>query len=114
LRLGIARLDGIAVATQLWTLEPGRAIIHKLAYRTSAAEHSPGTILTHAMFQHVIDHDKVPLIDYGTGDDAYKADWMDTRTVMERIECFNPSRVDGLIASGKAWLAGLARRADTH
>ena len=113
LRLGIARIDGVAVAAQLWTLQPDRAIIHKLAYRESAAEHSPGTILTAAMFRHVIDEDRVPLIDYGTGDDAYKADWMDTRQTMEQIDCLNPRYPRALWAASKMWLARLARR-DQH
>ena len=107
LRLGIARIDGVAVAAQLWTLEPAapyqRAIIHKLAYRESAALHSPGTILTHTMFRHVIDEDKVPLIDYGTGDDRYKAAWMDTRNLMDQLDCYNISHPIGL------WLAVKAR-----
>jgi hypothetical protein len=110
LRLGIARLDGQAVATQLWTLERDRAIIHKLAYREAAAEHSPGTLLTAAMFRHVIDEDHVALIDYGTGDDAYKADWMDTRNLMDRIECFDPMSAGGLWQAGKLWAMRLARR----
>jgi hypothetical protein len=109
LRLGIARLDGVAVAAQLWTLEPDRAIIHKLAYRQTAAVHSPGTILTHAMFRYVIDTDKVALIDYGTGDDGYKADWMDTRTMLDQIECYNPRNLRALLQAAKKGLIRLAR-----
>jgi len=110
LRFGLAWLDGVAVAAQLWTIEPGRAIIHKLAYRASAADHSPGTLLTAAMFQYVIDTDKVDVIDYGTGDDAYKADWMDTRSEMERIECFNPRSLRGFAKGLKTWAVRLVRR----
>jgi len=110
LRLGIARLDGVAIAAQLWTIEPDRAIIHKLAYRASAADLSPGTTLTAAMFRHVIDIDHVPLIDYGTGDDRYKADWMDTRSVMEQIECLNPLYASSWLRAGQNWLTRLARR----
>ncbi len=109
LRLGIARLEGVAIAAQIWTLEPDRAIIHKLAYRASAAEHSPGTILTAAMFRHVIDEDKVELIDYGTGDDSYKADWMDTRHELARITCFNPRHPRALAQALKIWMTRLAR-----
>ncbi len=109
LRLGIARLDGIAIAAQLWTLEPGRALIHKLAYRADAAGHSPGTILTAAMFRHVIDEDRVSIIDYGTGDDTYKADWMDTRNTLYRIDCFSPIHAHALVGAAKLWFASLAR-----
>ncbi|MBU6207030.1 MAG: GNAT family N-acetyltransferase [Alphaproteobacteria bacterium] len=114
LRLGIARHEGAAVAAQLWTIEPGvggpRAIIHKLAYRQSAAELSPGTILTAAMFRHVIDEDKVALIDYGTGDEAYKADWMEERNPLMQIDCYNPRRLAGLAGSARLRLRALARR----
>src|SRR3546814_7888775 len=36
LRMGIARSDGLAVAAQLWTVENGVALIHKLAHREDA------------------------------------------------------------------------------
>jgi CelD/BcsL family acetyltransferase involved in cellulose biosynthesis len=110
LRIGIARLDGRAVAAQLWTVEGGSAIIHKLAYRESAAEHSPGTILTTAMFRHVIDQDKVSIIDYGTGDDAYKADWMDTRNILHDIELYNVKTISGLFGALKAMITGVFRK----
>lgn len=110
LRLGVARLDGVALAAQLWTIEPARAIIHKLAYRKTAAQHSPGTILTAAMFRHVIDIDRVPLIDYGTGDDHYKADWMDTRAVLEQITCLDPIYASSWAFALRHWIKSLARR----
>jgi hypothetical protein len=109
LRIGIARLDGVALAAQLWTVEPDRAIIHKLAYRSASAHHSPGTILTAAMFRHAIDVDQVPLIDYGTGDDRYKADWMDTRTVLERITCLNPIYARSWLIAARSWLKRATR-----
>lgn len=110
LRLGVARLDGIALAAQLWTIEPGCAIIHKLAYRKSAAQHSPGTILTAAMFRHAIDVDHVPLIDYGTGDDRYKADWMDSRATLEQITCLNPMYARSWAIAVRNWIKLLAQR----
>lgn len=101
LRLGIARIDGRAVAAQLWTVEDGTAIIHKLAHRSGLDAVSPGTLLTHAMFEHVIDRDRVARIDFGTGDDRYKADWMDTRTMLERVDLYDLRSPRGLIGAGK-------------
>ncbi len=112
LRLGIARLDNQAVAAQLWTVEGKSAIIHKLAYRESAAEHSPGTILTAAMFRHVIDQDKVSIIDYGTGNDGYKADWMDTRNTLHDIELYNVKTIFGLFGALKAMIKGFFRKSE--
>jgi CelD/BcsL family acetyltransferase involved in cellulose biosynthesis len=110
LRLGIARIEGRAVAAQLWTVEHGIAIIHKLAHREDVAELSPGTILSQAMFEHVIDKDRVTLIDFGTGDDRYKADWMDTRVMRMRVELFNPRKPAGLFGAVKAGLRALVGR----
>lgn len=106
LRLGIASHDGRPVAAQLWTLDGDTATIHKLAYREDARALSPGSILGHAMFAHVIDHDRPAIIDYGTGDDAYKADWMDQRRVLKRLELWNPRTVGGLARAAKARLSG--------
>lgn len=110
LRLGIARIEGRAVAAQLWTVEHGAAIIHKLAHRADVAELSPGTILTKAMFEHVIDRDQATLIDFGTGDDRYKADWMNTRVMRMRVELFNMRSVAGLLGAAKAGLRALVGR----
>lgn len=77
LRLGFAFMDGVPVAAQLWTVDHGIALIHKLAYDKATQKASPGTVLSAAMFQHVIDIDHVQQIDFGTGDDSYKADWME-------------------------------------
>lgn len=90
LRLGFARLDGRAVATQFWTVERDVALIHKLSHDSAFDHASPGTLLSHAMFKQAIDGDRVRMIDYGTGDNGYKTDWMDRRIPLHRIDAFNP------------------------
>lgn len=90
LRLGIARAGGIAVAAQCWTVEDSIAYIHKLAHLESHKSLSAGTTLTAALFQHVIDIDKVTLVDFGTGDQSYKADWMEDTCPRFRIDCLDP------------------------
>ena len=90
LRLGFARLNGQPVATQLWTVDHGVALIHKLSHDRAFDGASPGTLLSHAMFAHAIDVDRVRTIDYGTGDNAYKAEWMDRRETLYRLDFFNP------------------------
>lgn len=103
LRLGIARKDGEALAAQLWLVENKEATIHKLAYREDAKALSPGTVLSMAMFRRALDEDRVALIDYGTGDEPYKADWMDERRTLWRVRAYNRRTLRGL--------AGAARRA---
>jgi Acetyltransferase (GNAT) domain len=114
LRMGLATIEGQAVASQLWTVENGHAIIHKLAHLESAKEQSPGSILSAAMFEHVIDQDHVALIDFGTGDDRYKADWMERRAPLYTVRLFNPRRPSGLWCAIKAWLSTLVGRTATR
>lgn len=79
LRLGVLRLDGRAIAAQLWLVKGGKASIFKLAYVTGFERFSAGSVLTAALMRHVIDVDQVREVDYLTGDDAYKRDWMSHR-----------------------------------
>jgi len=90
LRLGIAEFAGMPVAAQLWTVEHGTAYIHKLAHDEAAKAHSPGTLLSHAMFARAIDVDKVETIDFGAGDDGYKRDWMETARPLLRLDMHRP------------------------
>jgi CelD/BcsL family acetyltransferase involved in cellulose biosynthesis len=110
LRLAVARIDGEPVAAQLWTVENDTALIHKLAYRSDLRDLSPGTILSEAIFRHVIDLDKVSLIDFGTGDDGYKKDWMDEAEPLMEVRLFNPLSLDGFLGMAKVKLARLAGR----
>ena len=101
LRLGIASLDGLPVAAQLWTIEGGTAFIHKLAHLPAAAAHSPGTVLSHALFAMAFDDDRVDLIDFGTGDDRYKRDWMEETRQRWQLEAYHPRAVRHWPALGK-------------
>ncbi len=91
LRLGLAYVDGKPVAAQFWTVENGEALIHKLAHVEDAVAASPGTLLSAAMFQHVIDVDGVRIIDFGTGNDAYKRDWMEEVRPRYRLKMYWPN-----------------------
>jgi hypothetical protein len=110
LRLGIARKDGQPVAAQLWLVENEQAMIHKLAYRDDAKELSPGTVLSMAMFRAALDEDRVVRIDYGTGDDGYKKEWMEERNLLWRLEAYNPSTLAGAVAVAKARVSALVGR----
>lgn len=110
LRLGIARKEGDPVAAQLWLVENGQATIHKLAYREEAKALSPGTVLSREMFRHVLDQDRVERIDYGTGDEPYKADWMDERRTLWRLRAYNRRTVRGLAGAARRAASSLVRR----
>lgn len=107
LRLGFARLNGQPVATQLWTVENGVALIHKLSHDRAFDGASPGTLLSHAMFAHAIDVDGVQIIDYGTGDNAYKAEWMEQRQTLYRLDFFNPRFASTWLPAAKTAISAL-------
>lgn len=90
LRLGLARLDGQAIAAQMWTVEGSTAYIHKLAHIEEFRPLSPGSVLSAALFRHVIDGDRVAMVDFGTGDDGYKRDWMEQVRPRYRLDAMRP------------------------
>ncbi len=90
LRLGIARHNGLPVAAQLWTLEHGTAFIHKLAHTEASKALSAGTTLSAALFAYVIDLDRACEVDFGTGDDGYKRDWMGGVRPRYRLDMLDP------------------------
>jgi hypothetical protein len=79
LRLGVLWLNGEPLAAQVWLVHGGKANIYKLAYVKGAEKLSAGSVLTAALMQHTMDVDRVQEVDYLSGDDAYKADWMALR-----------------------------------
>jgi CelD/BcsL family acetyltransferase involved in cellulose biosynthesis len=108
LRLGIARHDGRALAAQFWTVEDGTAFIHKLAHVEEAVPLSAGTVLTAALFERVIDGDRVELVDFGTGDDPYKNTWMEETRPRYRLECLLPGKPASWLRLARAALRKLA------
>lgn len=107
LRLGFARAGGLAVAAQLWTIDGTSALIHKLNHDRAFNAQSPGTLLSHAMFARAIDGDRVETIDYGTGDNPYKVDWMERRVALHRIDAFNPRHASAWLPAARAAISAL-------
>jgi len=111
LRLGVAHdAEGRAVASQFWLVENGVATIHKLAHREDARAGSPGSLLSHAMFRAAIEDDHVHRIDFGLGDEPYKADWMDTSRPIYRIDAYRLASLRGMAGIGREVASRLARR----
>ena len=49
------------------------------------------TTLTAALFERVIDIDGVAHVDFGTGDDPYKRDWMEKVRTRWKLTCLRPA-----------------------
>ena len=108
LRLAILYIEGQPVAAQFWFVVSGKASIFKLAYDEAWKRYSPGSILISYLMEYVIETDKVEEIDFLTGNDAYKADWMSERRERWRLYCAKPakakSRSERLVDSVKSLL----------
>jgi hypothetical protein len=110
LRLGILSLNGAAIASQIWFVENKKAMIFKLAYDPDAARHSPGSILTASLMAHVLDQDAVAEVDYLSGDDAYKKEWMTHRRERHGIVAFDWRTLRGLSGLLRHQLGRIFRR----
>lgn len=95
LRLGVAFVEAEPVAAQVWIVHEGIAAIYKLAYDEKYAKLSAGSILTSKLMEYVIEVDKVHEVDYLTGDDAYKKDWMSHRRERWGVVAYNLRTVNG-------------------
>ena len=71
-----------------------------------------GSVLSAALFRHVIDLDRVSLVDFGTGDDPYKHDWMEAvrpRYTLDAMRLSAPQPWPTLAKSALRSLAGMDR-----
>jgi len=98
LRLGLAYIDDQPAAAQLWIVHNGIASIYKIAYDQQYKDLSVGSYLTLHMMERAIDVDKVREVDYLSGDDRYKSDWMSHRREHWGILAMNPRTVAGALA----------------
>ncbi|MBL8393635.1 MAG: GNAT family N-acetyltransferase [Candidatus Accumulibacter sp.] len=95
LRLGIARIHERTIAVQLWIVDRSKASIYKVAYHEEFRSHSPGTVLTSHLMEHVIEQDHVREVDFLIGDDKYKRMWMSGRRERWGIVAYNPRTLIG-------------------
>ena len=110
LRMGVARLQGRAIAVQLWMVAQGKVEIYKLAYDEAYKAYSPGTLLTQLLMQHVFEQDAAVEIDYLIGDDDYKRGWMSQRRERWGIIAFNPRTLGGLVGWSREAIGRQVRR----
>lgn len=89
LRLAVLYIGEKAAAAQFWFVVGSRASIFKLVYDEDWKQYSPGSILTSYLMEHVIDRDRVSEIDFLTGNDSYKQDWMSERRERCRLSFIN-------------------------
>lgn len=107
-RLAILYINDQPVAAQLWFVHHNKASIFRLAYDKAWRDYSVGSILTNYLMEYVIDTDKVEEIDFLTGNDAYKQDWMSERRERYLLSCIKnkkpASRVEKIVSFLKLML----------
>lgn len=96
LRLGLLLCGDQPIAAQLWSVENGLAVVHKLAHDEAFKAYSPGTVLTACMLRHLLDAEQVTEIDFGRGDDPYKQGWAGRRRQRIGMVLANPLRPAGM------------------
>lgn len=107
LRLGLLHIGRQPIAAQLWIVANGRAEIFKVAYDDDYKDFSPGTVLSAHVMRHVLDEDHVREVDFLSGDDAYKRNWMTERRERFGIMAYDLRSPAGCIGS---MLEALSRR----
>ncbi len=109
LRLGVLWAGERPAAVQFWAVAGGRATVLKLAHDEAFKPLSPGTALTAMMIRLLLNEERVTELDFGRGDDPYKASWTTQRRRRIGLLAINPWRPAGLAAVGRG-LAGSLRR----
>jgi hypothetical protein len=110
LRLGVAWAGDVPIAAQLWFVMNRRAFIFKLAYDDAYTQWSAGTVLSAHLFRHALDADRVVEIDYLTGDDAYKRQWMTSRRDRVGLVACNSRTTTGLILAAREFSGDVRHR----
>lgn len=109
LRLGLLHLDGAPIAAQIWLVHGSWAGVQKLAHDEAHRTLAPGTVLTALMLRHLLDHERIGEIDFGRGDDAYKALWTGQRRQRIGVVLAAPWRPAGLHMAARHWIGRIAR-----
>ena len=95
-RVGIAHIDGVAVAAQIWLVRHRHATIFKLAHISGQDKNSPGTLLSHWLMRRLAEIDAIETIDFGRGNDPYKQQWMKLCRDRTGLLIANPRTLGGL------------------
>ena len=102
LRLGVLWVGERPAAVQFWVVADGCATVLKLAHDEAFKPLSPGTVLTAMMVRSLLDEEHVEDLDFGRGDDPYKAAWTTRRRQRIGLILMNPRRIGGLLALGRS------------
>lgn len=109
LRLGVMWAGEQPVTAQYWTVAGGTATVLKLAHDDAWRTLSPGTVLTGHMIRGLLD-EGVAELDFGRGDDDYKASWTGLRRPRIGLLLANPRHPRGMLALARHSAGKLLRK----
>ena len=110
LRIGVIYYNNEPIAAQIWFVYNKTAAIFKLAYNNDFTRFSPGTVLTAALLEHVICRDNVNTVDFLTGNDDYKKDWMSAKQPLYGIQLCNKRTWRGKLRSLANYVANFKHK----
>ena len=108
--MAMLRVEDVPVAAQLWVKIGATWAIFKLAYDPAYAAYSVGTILTGAAIEALFAEGPVEALDFLSGDDEYKREWMESRRQHWGYEAISGRVPLGIALRAKRRLAGVAMK----
>lgn len=109
-RVGVLYVDDEPAAAQIWLRIGDHWGVFKLSYRPRFAKYSVGSVLTAAMIEEFLRMPDTRCIDFLSGDDAYKADWVTVKGEHWGFECINTLSPWGKLLSLKRRLSDTSAR----
>lgn len=97
LLLAIMYLDGQPIAAQYRILSADKCFFLKTAYDSRYKRYSVGVILLNRVLQYLMDSERVKLVDFGPGNEIYKADWAEIKGNYTNFYLFNKTIKSSLI-----------------
>jgi hypothetical protein len=110
LRLALLWHGEAPVAAQIWTVSRSIATVHKLAHDEAEKAISPGTVLTAWTIRHLIEREGIAGLDFGRGDDPYKAGWTGQRRQRTGLLLCPPMHPAGAVSIVRHFAGQAARR----
>jgi len=107
-RLGVLTVSGVPAAAQLWIKAAKVWCVFKLAYDPEFVRYSVGSLLTARMVEHFFAEDEFDGIDFLSGDDPYKKEWVYQRREHLGLEAINRKSLLGLLLLAKRVVSGVS------
>jgi len=110
LLLALMYLDGVPIAAQYRILCGDKCFFLKTAYDTQYKRYSVGVILLNHVLKYLMNSEQVKMIDFGPGNETYKADWAEIKGSYTNFFLFNKTIKGALIYFAYTKVGAVVRR----